>query len=165
MAEKRIGEGSIKDYANHRLICRLETRDFCKSSFYVPIGERDWSSSRPDDLGRPNENISKWLCTYINFIFRNVQLDLIKLIPGHLFPEVTDNDTSLSVCFFFFLCWKCLQSVIEVLLITKATCPSISRIMMYFVAWETPVTEICLKEFFPSSRKTRIHGSDREGSP
>lgn len=36
------GGVGIKDYVNHWPICRLETGDFCKSSFYVPIGERTW---------------------------------------------------------------------------------------------------------------------------
>lgn len=71
---------------------------------------------------------------------------LMKLISGHRFPEITDKDASLS-SLGFFLCRKCPRSAAEVLLITKATWASISRIMLYFVVRETAITEICLKEF------------------
>lgn len=39
--KKGLGVG-IKDYANHWLMCMLETGGFCKSSFCMPIGEGTW---------------------------------------------------------------------------------------------------------------------------
>ena len=60
VAEKRIGEGTIKDYANHWLICRLETGDFCKSSLCMPINLKPFQASYgADDLHRSNKNSSK----------------------------------------------------------------------------------------------------------
>lgn len=77
---------------------KLET--FVKAAFTRHLVRELGCSSRHDDLGRSNENIGNWLCTYINSILWMVQSDLIKFTLSHLFPEATGNE---HFPFLFFL--------------------------------------------------------------
>ena len=77
---------------------KLET--FVKADFTGHSVRELGCSSRHGDLGRSHENISNWLCTYINSILWMVHSDVIKLTPGHLLPEATDSE---HFPFLFFL--------------------------------------------------------------